>query len=109
MSKFIRYNVDDYKNPNNIVLKTLQEVFENEIYDFDESGERICKIKEIMNKVSDNLIDASNKLIDNVKEYNDKIEDVSVEPEIDLSSGLKNAFIKVKDNTGMVQDLDDKG
>lgn len=112
LPKFIRYDIDDYRDPNSVILKTLQEVFGNQIYDYSETGKRVYKIKEleeIIDNISNNLVEASRKLINYVNEYNDNITDIIVEPEIDLSSSLKRTSIKVKDNFEIVQDLHDKG
>ena len=82
-----------------MILKTLQEVFGNQIYDYSETGKRVYKnkeLEEIIDNISNNLVEASRKLINYVNEYNDNITDIIVEPEIDLSSSLKHTSIKVR-------------
>ncbi len=112
LPKFIRYNVDDYKNPNNMIFKVLQEVFKNEIYTKREDGTYHLKdegLKTILEEVRLKIVESAQQFKKHIQKYNDKILDITIEPEIDLSSGLKQSPIRVKDETGLFHYIDNRG
>jgi putative ATP-dependent endonuclease of the OLD family len=110
--KFIRYNTDDYKNPTNMIFKVLQEVYENELYITNQAGQRTIKdesIKKIIESIREKISTASQQFIGHVKKYNSKIQEITIEPDIDLSSGLKQTQIMIKDETGINHYLESRG
>jgi predicted ATP-dependent endonuclease of OLD family len=110
--KFIRYNTDDYKNPSNLIFKVLKEVYESELYSVNEKGQRQIKdetLKSILDSVKLKVNGASNQFISHVQKYNSKIKEIRIEPEIDLSSGLLQTPIMIKDETGITHLLDSRG
>jgi len=87
--KFIRYSADDYKNPTNMIFKVLQEVYENELYIIAPDGQRELKdenVKKVLKSVKEKISLASQQFIGHVKKYNSKIQKITIEPDIDLSS-----------------------
>jgi putative ATP-dependent endonuclease of the OLD family len=109
--KFIRYNTDDYKNPTNMIFKVLQEVYESELYT-DVEGERKIKdenLKTVIESITKKITDASQQFIGHVQKYNTKIQEITIDPNIDLSSGLKPTQIKILDETGIWHYLESRG
>jgi len=109
LPEFIRYGVEDYKNPNNMIFKVLKEVFKNEIYKEGKREFKSEKLKDVLENVENKVKEATNQFKDHIRRYNDKILDITIEPEIDLSSGLKKSPIKVKDQTGVFHYLENRG
>lgn len=112
LPKFIRYNVDDYNNPENLIFKVLKEAFENELYSKDEDGNkelRDASLGQVLDRVSERLNEATRQFLKHIQKFNDGIEDISIEPEIDLSSGLKQTPIKIRDRSGIYHYLSSKG
>jgi predicted ATP-dependent endonuclease of OLD family len=66
-------------------------------------------LKNTVTSVTVKLREASGQFIDYVKKYNDKIQEIAIEPEIDLSHGLKTTPIMIKDETGIFHYLDSRG
>ena len=110
--KFIRYNSDDYKNPTNMIFKVLQEVYESELYSKDDNGQKELKdenLKNAIESITRKITIASQQFIGYVKKYNTKIQEISIEPEIDLSTGLRQTQIMIKDETGISHYLESRG
>ena len=90
LPKFIRYNVDDYNNPENFILKVLKEVFESELYLMDENGDKVLRdanLRQVIDRVNERLDKETRQFLKHIQKYNDSIVDISIDPEIDLSSG----------------------
>jgi predicted ATP-dependent endonuclease of OLD family len=110
--KFIRYKTEDYKDPTSMVFKVLQEVYENQLYRQTEGGKRELideNLKSIVKTISTNLKLASGQFLGHVQKYNEKIQEISIEPGIDLSRGLLTTPILIKDETGIFYNLDSRG
>ena len=112
LPKFIRYNVDDYNNPENFILKVLKEVFESELYLMDENGDKVLRdanLRQVIDRVNERLDKETRQFLKHIQKYNDSIVDISIDPEIDLSSGLRQAPIKIKDRSGIYHYLNSRG
>ncbi len=112
LPKFIRYDVDDYNNPENLIFKVLKEAFENELYSKNEDGNKVLRdasLGQVFERVNKRLNEATQQFLKHIQRFNDGIEDISIEPEIDLSSGLKQTPIKIKDRSGIYHYLSSKG
>ncbi len=112
LPKFIRYNVDDYNNPENLIFKVLKEAFENELYSRDEDGNKVLKdasLGQVLDRVKERLNEATQQFLKHIQKFNNEIDDISIEPDIDLSSGLKQTPIKIRDRSGIYHYLDSKG
>ncbi len=112
LPKFIRYNVDDYNNPENLVFKVLKETFDDELYFRDENGNKVLKDKnlgQMLDRIEERLNKAIQQFLKHIQKFNDGIEDISIEADIDLSAGLRQTPIKVKDRTGVHHYLSSKG
>jgi len=112
LPKFIRYNVDDYNNPEILIFKVLKEAFENELYSSDENGYKILRdesLGQVLDRVKERLNEATRQFLKHIQRFNNGIEDISIEPDIDLSSGLRQTPIKIRDRSGVYHYLDSKG
>ncbi|MHB1416643.1 MAG: ATP-dependent nuclease [Chloroflexota bacterium] len=112
LPRLIRYNVDDYRNPSSMIFKTLQEVFENELYVVGADGRRELRsatLSQVLEDIKGKVADATQRFKEHVQKYNDKILDITIDPDIDLSSGLRQSPIRVKDETGLFHILDNRG
>jgi len=112
LPKFIRYNVDDYNNPESFVFKVLKETFDSELYFRDENGNKVLKDKnlgQVLDRIEVRLNEAIQQFLKHIQKFNDGIEDISIEADIDLSAGLRQTPIKVKDRTGVHHYLSSKG
>lgn len=112
LPKFIRYNVDDYSNPENFIFKVLKEAFESELYLKDENGDKVLRdasLRQVIDRVNERLDKETRQFLKHIQKYNDGIEDISIDPEIDLSSGLRQTPIKIRDRSGIYHYLNSKG
>ncbi|EHQ36309.1 AAA family ATPase [Methanoplanus limicola] len=112
LPKLIRYNVDDYNNPENLIFKVLKESFEDELYCKDQNGIkklRDQKIQDAMDRAKERLNEESGQFLKHLQKFNRRIDSISIEPEIDLTSGLKQTPVKIKEKYEPYQYLNNKG
>ncbi|MDY0387553.1 MAG: AAA family ATPase [Methanolobus sp.] len=103
LPKIIRYDVNDYKNPANIIFKTFREKFDNLLYEYDEiNGSRNLKNEElirILDEAEGEINSEAQKLNDYIKKYNPDIDDIYISPEFDFSNSLISTNIEIIDKT----------
>lgn len=108
----IRYGAEDYNNPDNLIYKTLQEVFVNEVYEKKDDGTKEVKneqLREMLERVSCVLQEATKELLPIAKALNGNISEINVIPQIDISSGLKKTPITIKGTNGVETYLNNFG
>jgi hypothetical protein len=102
LPKIIRYNVNDYKNPANIIFKTFREKFDNLLYEYDEiNGSRNLKnesLIKILDEAEGEINSEAQKLKEYIQKYNPDIDDIYISPEFDFSNSLISANIEIIDN-----------
>ncbi|WP_135605542.1 AAA family ATPase [Methanococcoides sp. NM1] len=101
LPKIIRYDVNDYKDPTSMIIKTFREKFTHLLYELnDETGSRKLKSKEL-NKILECAEKEINEEAQNLKKYitkyNPDIEDIHISPEFDFSNSLLRTPIEIID------------
>lgn len=101
LPKIIRYDVNDYKNPANIIFKTFKEKFDSLLYEYDDdNGSRKLKndeMNQILNDAEEAINDEAQKLNEYIKKYNPDIENIYISPEFDFSNSLLSTHIEIID------------
>lgn len=111
LPKIIKYGVDDYNNPDNLIYKALQKIFIDEIYDNSDGIKKIkdARLKEVLDSASERMSLAMTELLPLAKRINHNIESLDVNPEIDLANGLRKSPILVTEKNGVSKPLLDFG
>lgn len=111
LPKIIKYGVDDYNNPDNLIYKALQKVFIDEIYDNSEGIRKIrdAKLKVVLDSAIEKMRLAMTELLPLAKQINHNIKSLDVSPEVDLANGLKKSPIVVTEKNGVSKALFDFG
>lgn len=101
LPKFIRYDVNDYRNPESMIFKTLSEKFTELIYAYNEDdGTRSLKISglETITEDAEREINAEVcKLKEYILKYNPDIEDIYINPYFDFSKALTSISLEIID------------
>lgn len=108
----IKYGIDDYINPNNLIYKTLKLKFNDILYEKDSNGKKIFKnsnLQEIINDIQDKINKVSKELLPIARKINPSIREMNLDVDIDLSNGLKSAPITIIDESGVERYLDNFG
>lgn len=111
LPRIIKYGVDDYNNPDNLIYKALQKVFIDEIYDNSDGVKKIrdARLKEVLDSAIENMSLAMTELLPLAKQINHNIKSLDVSPEIDLANGLRKSPIVVTEKNGVSKPLFDFG
>lgn len=101
LPKLIRYDVNDYRNPQSMIFKTLNEKFSDLIYTYsEEDGSKNFKIGELeklAEKAEEEINIEANKLKSYIIKYNPDIEDIYIFPEFDFSKALTSISLELID------------
>jgi predicted ATPase len=104
LPRFERYRAIDYKQPENMILKTLRQVFEEVIFeeesDGDGSPELIRSLREVHDEADRAIQEKVAELQGFVQRYNDKVLSVTFAPQIDFSGALKTGQFMINDGRG---------
>lgn len=113
LPNIVRYGVNDYNDPNRMIFKTLKLIFEDELYETDKTtGLKKLKsadLQSFLDSVDTKINESVNKLSSFSRKFIPTINSVSVETDYDLSSGLKETPIKVRDASGVSHYLGNRG
>ncbi len=112
LPKFIRYSSDDYQNPTRMIFNVLQEVFTDELYQKNEDGTKEFKdanLKKVIDNIREKLIESTQRFKDHIQVFNNKVERITIDPNIDLSTGLKHTPIFVTQKNGLSNIIDAEG
>ncbi len=101
LPRFERYKAIDYSSPENFVMKTLRQVYEQTIFQDVANRQLDSRLIEIKERAEEEIKNKVGELLDFVRRYADKIQDISFDPSIDFSSGLKSGEFQVDDGRGL--------
>ncbi|SES10220.1 AAA family ATPase [Salipaludibacillus aurantiacus] len=110
--RFEKYCSSDYETPEKLIEKTLKDVFKSELYTKNpDTGETIVheSITGFEEKVREKLNEKVGELNGFVNTYNNQISNVSVEPIIDFTNGLKTGKLLLTEDNGGTYYLENKG
>ncbi|MDW5549923.1 ATP-dependent nuclease [Methanosarcina sp.] len=101
LPKIVRYGVNDYKNPTNMIFKTLYEKYRKMLYEYNETnGSTNLKNSELSiiaknaeTEINDEII----KLKSFIQKYNPDIESIYISPEFDFTKSLISVSIDIID------------
>lgn len=108
----IKYGVDDYVNPDNLIYKALKLKFTDILYKKDIDGKKILKdekLKEIIGSIEKSINEISNDLLPVARKINPSIKKINLDPDIDLSNGLRSTPITITEENGIEQYLNNFG
>lgn len=112
LPRFEKYSSSDYETPEKLIEKTLKDVFKSELYTkHPDTGETIVHeaISSFEKRVKKKLNEKIGELNGFVNTYNNLISNVSVEPVIDFTNGLKTGKLMLTEKSGGTYYLDNKG
>lgn len=108
----IKYGVDDYINPDNLIYNTLKLKFTDILYEKSPDGRRKLKdgnLQKIIDDIEDTINEISNGLLPVAKQINPSIKEINLEPDIDLSNGLRRTPITITEENGVSHYLNNFG
>lgn len=105
LPRFERYRAIDYSSPDNMVMKTLRQVFEQVIYQpaADGGDGKVLdkRLSEVKSDAEKKIRQKVAELLGFVKTYAPRITNVSYDPVIDFASGLKSGEFQIDDGRGL--------
>jgi putative ATP-dependent endonuclease of OLD family len=98
-----RYKAIDYQDPASFVLKTLQTVYEDTIFETTEDDRRrpVEPLRTLKKQIEAEINDKVNELLAFAKRYNRRVRRISFDPTIDFSRGLRTGEFLVDDGQGL--------
>lgn len=108
----IKYGVDDYINPDNLIYNTLKLKFADILYEKTPDGKRKLKdenLQKIIDDIEDTINEISNGLLPVAKQINPSIKQINLESDIDLSNGLRRTPITITEENGISHYLNNFG
>jgi len=107
LPRFERYSTMDYNAPENMILKTLRQVYEGVVYEENEQDgivvhQPIRPLREIQAEVEARIHSKVRELLEYIKRYNDRVRDISFDPIIDFSGGLRAGQFQIDDGRGPI-------
>jgi putative ATP-dependent endonuclease of the OLD family len=106
LPRFERYRAMDYTSPENLVMKTLKQVYEQCIYqETEENGQVIRnldkRLSDVRNEAEAKIRDRVQELRDFINRYSPRIKNISFDPLIDFTGGLKSGEFQLDDGQGL--------
>lgn len=108
----VKYGVDDYINPDNLIFKTLRLKFSDILYKKDNNGKKILKdsnLQKIIDDIENRINEISKDLLPIARKINPSIKKINLDADIDLSNGLKSTPITITEESGVEQYLNNFG
>lgn len=107
LPRFERYSTMDYAAPENLVMKTLRQVYESVVFEeveIDGAIERrpVEAIRDIKSKVEDSVHSRVQELRGYIVRYNPRVIGISLDPTLDFSGGLRAGQFQIDDGHGMM-------
>jgi len=107
LPRFERYSTMDYNDPSNMIIKTLRQVYEGVVYEEEEQDGVVIRqpvraLREIKAEVEAKIHRKVRELLDYIKRYNDRVRDISFDPTIDFSDGLRAGQFQIDDGRGLI-------
>lgn len=100
LPRFFRYSAMEYDNPSSYISNTLQLVFESILYEGDEDRKLISSLIEVRNKAETAMNRKVGELHSYLRKYDDRVQDISYEPTIDFSRGLRTGEFQINYGRG---------
>jgi hypothetical protein len=107
LPRFERYRAIDYSTPESLVMKTLRQVYEQVIFEeeVDDDGHKLRRLDKRLSEVQadaeKSIREKVQELQEFVKRYAPRVQDVSFEPAIDFSGGLRSGEFQISDGRGL--------
>lgn len=105
LPRFERYRAIDYSSPDNMVMKTLRQVFEQVIYqpapDGGDGKVLDKRLSEVKSDAEKKIRQKVAELLGFVKTYAPRITNISYDPVIDFAGGLKSGEFQIDDGRGL--------
>lgn len=107
LPRFERYSTMDYNDPSNMIIQTLRQVYEGVVYEEKEQDGVIIRqpirpLREIQTEVEAKIHSKVRELLEYIKRYNDRVRDISFDPTIDFSDGLRAGQFQIDDGRGLI-------
>lgn len=103
LPRYEKYSTSDYKNPESMILKTLQSVVEATLYQQSDDGGLkllIQPLAEVKGTLKCKLDERISDLYEYVQRYNSQITGLEIEPIIDFTKGFQTGKLYLSDSTG---------
>jgi energy-coupling factor transporter ATP-binding protein EcfA2 len=98
---FFRYSAMGYDDPGKYIFNTLQLVFENTLYEDEESRRLIPALRDVSDIAMEAINSKVGELLSYIQKYNDRVEGVSYAPTIDFSRGLRQGQFQIEYGQGI--------
>jgi predicted ATP-binding protein involved in virulence len=100
LPRFYRYSAMDYDDPGDMILNTLRQVFNSVVYEDEDSQQLIADLEQVQDKAEVAINEKVAELRSYVRKYNDQVQDISYDPIIDFSRGLRAGQFQIDDGRG---------
>jgi len=103
LPRFERYRAIDYQSPESLVLKTLQTVYESTIFETEDDGQQqpVETLRVLKKQIEAEINKKVGELLTFVRRYNQRVRQISFDPTIDFSRGLRAGEFLVNDGRGL--------
>lgn len=108
----IRYGANDYTDPELLICKRMKSKFNEILYEKDSMGKKVLKnqaLQNIINDIENEIGKISEDLLPVAKKINPHIKKIKLEPDIDLSNGLRNTPLTIIERNGTPYNLNNFG
>lgn len=100
LPRFYRYSTMDYDDPSAYVFNTLQQVFRGVLYEDDESQRLVADLREVKSRAEGAINEKVAELLSYIRRYSREVQDISYEPIVDFSRGLRQGQFQINDGRG---------
>ena len=105
LPRFERYNTMDYNAPENLAMKTLRQVYDGVIFEEVESdGSKtrrpVKALRDLRSQVESGIREKVQELRTYIERYNPRVRDISFDPTLDFSGGLRAGQFQIDDGHG---------
>ena len=107
LPRFERYSTMDYDAPESLVMKTLRQVYESVIFEEVETdGVRVRRpvkaLRDLRSQVEGGLHQKVQELLAYIKRYNPRVGNISFDPTLDFTGGLRAGQFQIDDGHGLM-------
>jgi hypothetical protein len=90
----------DYDDPGNMILNTLRQVFNSVVYEDEDNQQLITGLEQVRDKAKLAINEKVAELHSYIRKYNKRVQDISYDPIIDFSRGLRAGQFQIDDGRG---------
>jgi putative ATP-dependent endonuclease of OLD family len=106
LPRFERYSTMDYSSPDNMILKSLRQVYEQVVYEEVEGDggtarRPIESLRLLEAEVNRRVQEKVSELLDYMRRYNRRVREIRFEPVIDFAGGLRSGAFQLDDGRGL--------